>query len=129
VIVEALREQKMLAGLPVGQEGCPFCDLIENEPDKFVYSDDFAVAFPSKSPVAPTHLLVVPRRHVDSLSGAILGEELGHLLNVVKILSVHTGVAATGYRTIINTGKDAHQTVKHLHVHLLGGRDLAFEGF
>ena len=94
-------------------------------PAKFVYQDDLCVAFHDVNPQAPIHVLVIPREGFVSLNEAEEAthkELLGHLLIVVGKIARDLGIAESGYRTIINTGADAGQSVFHLHVHLLGGR-------
>jgi len=96
-------------------------------PASFVYEDDLAVAFRDIHPQAPTHVLVVPRRPITSLS-ASRGEDaalLGHLLVVVAEVARREGLGG-GYRVVINDGAHGGQTVPHLHLHLLGGRGLGW---
>ncbi len=110
-------------------EYCIFCKIIAGEiPSKLVYEDDFCVAFNDISPQAPTHILVIPREHFASLDKAEKGhkEVLGHLLLTVAEIARQNGFAEKGYRTVINTNDDGGQTVFHLHVHLLGGRQFIF---
>lgn len=106
---------------------CIFCRIIAGEvPATVVYQDDLVVAFRDINPVAPVHILVVPRRHVASL--AEVGEAdrawLGHLQEVAAELARREGIAATGFRLVVNCGPDAGQEVMHLHYHLIGGRRL-----
>jgi len=86
------------------------------------------MAFNDLSPQAPTHVLVVPKEHVDSLetAGANHKETLGHLLLSAAEIARAKGFAEGGYRVVINTNSDGGQTVFHLHVHLLGGRQFVF---
>ena len=108
---------------------CIFCKIVAGEiPAKLVHEDDRAVAFRDVNPQAPVHVLVIPRRHVESLNEAAeLGEEtLGHLLSVASKVAASEGLAASGYRTVINTGAGAGQSVFHLHVHVIGGRPLSW---
>ncbi len=92
------------------------------------YEDDVCVAFDDISPQAPTHVLIVPRAHFDSLDKAedAHKETLGHLLLTAARIARDKGFAADGYRTVINTNGDGGQTIFHLHVHLLGGRPFVF---
>ncbi len=104
---------------------CLFCKIAAKTiPSKMVYEDDQAVAFEDIHPQAPVHLLVVPRKHIASLSHAEAGDTalLGHLLQVCATLAKQKGIAENGYRVVANTGRDGGQTVFHLHVHVLGGR-------
>ena len=108
---------------------CLFCKIAAGEikADK-VFEDDRCVAFNDISPQAPTHILVIPREHVDSLDKATVEnkETLGHLLVTAAELARKNGFAENGYRVVINTNSDGGQTVFHLHVHLLGGRTFVF---
>jgi histidine triad (HIT) family protein len=108
---------------------CLFCKIIAREiPGTIVYEDERVVAFKDINPQAPTHLLVVPRRHVESLNA--LGPDddglVGEVVRRAAALAKESGVAAAGFRTVINTNSDAGQTVFHMHLHLLGGRTFAW---
>jgi histidine triad (HIT) family protein len=110
-------------------DNCIFCKIIAGEiPSKKVYEDDVCVAFNDISPQAPTHILVIPREHFASLDAAEKShkEMLGHLLLTAAELARENGFAEKGYRVVINTNDDGGQTVFHLHVHLLGGRQFIF---
>lgn len=108
---------------------CLFCRVVAKEvPSRIVYEDDQVVAFQDINPQAPTHLLVVPKRHLDHLLEI---EErdvalLGHLILLVNRLARERRLAQSGYRVVINCGADGGQTVAHLHLHLLGGRPMAW---
>ena len=108
---------------------CLFCKIIAGDiPSELVHQDDLCVAFNDISPQAPTHLLIVPREHFDSLDtvdGAKKGV-LGHMLLTAADIARKEGIAEDGYRVVINTNADGGQTVFHLHVHLLGGRPFVF---
>jgi histidine triad (HIT) family protein len=104
---------------------CLFCRIIEGKiPAKIVYKDESAVAIEDIQPHAPTHLLVIPRKHLASLLDATPEDEalLGHLTLVASRLAHERGLDSKGYRTVVNTGAGAGQSVFHLHVHMLGGR-------
>lgn len=104
---------------------CIFCGITNREiPAKIIYEDSTSVAFEDIRPEAPHHFLVVPRRHLESLAGLAESDEVmvGHLVAVAAKLARDRGLEAGGYRTVINTGAGAGQTVFHLHVHVLGGR-------
>ncbi len=108
---------------------CIFCKIVKGEiPSTKVYEDDVCIAFNDLSPQAPTHILVIPREHVDSLdkAGAEQKEILGHLLLSSAEIARQKGFADAGYRVVINTNADGGQTVFHLHVHLLAGRPFIF---
>lgn len=105
-----------------------FAQIVRGEiPCKKVYEDEFALAFHDIRPQAPVHILVIPKgpysSYDDFISSAADAEVVGFGRAVAKVVSA-TGVAATGYRLISNTGPDSHQEVPHYHVHVLGGRDL-----
>src|SRR5262245_12077708 len=110
-------------------DDCLFCRIIAGEiPSSRVYEDDVCIGFNDISPQAPTHILIVPRQHADSLD--TVGESdrstLGHLLLASAGIARTAGIAEDGYRVVINTNADGGQTVFHLHVHLLGGRPFVF---
>ena len=108
---------------------CIFCKIIAGEiPATRVFEDDVCLAFNDLSPQAPTHILIIPRDHVDSLDTADGGnkESLGHLLLTAAEIAREKGFADDGYRVVINTNADGGQTVFHLHVHLLAGRPFVF---
>ena len=97
-------------------------------PAKFVFEDELCFAIEDINPQAPVHVLVIPKRVVARLgvaeeSNAAL---LGHLLVVAGKIARERGIDATGFRTVVNSGRDAGETVPHLHVHLLGGRALGW---
>jgi histidine triad (HIT) family protein len=104
---------------------CLFCRIVEGKlPAKIVYEDDRAVAIQDIHPQAPVHLLVLPRKHVASLHDARSEDEalLGHLFLVAAQLARERGLDAKGYRSVVNNGAWAGQSVFHLHVHVMGGR-------
>jgi histidine triad (HIT) family protein len=108
---------------------CLFCRIAAREiPATIVFEDDRLVAFRDIGPQAPVHVLVVPREHVASLDACDERHQalLGSLSLAVRRIARDEGLAAGGYRTVINTGADGGQTVPHLHLHLLGGRPLTW---
>ena len=108
-------------------DDCLFCRIVRREiPATLVHEDDHVVAFRDVDPKAPTHVLVVPRAHVPSLSEATDGALLGRLLLAAAAVAKEAGIDGTGYRTVINSGADAGQTVHHLHLHVMGGRRMAW---
>jgi len=110
---------------------CIFCKIIQGEiPSAKVYEDDTVTAFRDINPVAPVHILIVPKEHIPSVNDLEPKHEtiVGHLHTVGKALAVEHGIADSGYRLIINTGKDGGQVVYHLHLHLLGGRRMGHLG-
>ena len=103
---------------------CVFCKIAAGDiPAKKLYEDEHALAFADLDPQAPVHILLIPRKHIQSLAHLAPGDEavLGHLLVVAKQVAEDTGLH-NGFRTVMNTGSDGGQTVGHLHVHVLGGR-------
>ena len=106
---------------------CLFCRIIAGEiPADIVHTDDRSIAFRDINPQAPTHILVIPREHIESLDEATQRDEatLGHLLRVAARLANQEGLSESGYRTVANTGAGAGQSVFHLHLHVLGGRPM-----
>ena len=105
---------------------CLFCKIVAGEiPGDMVYEDDKVIAFRDINPKAEVHLLVIPREHIASLNE--LGPEhdalVAHMMRVIPQLAKSQGLDA-GFRTIINTGKGGGQIIFHLHMHLMGGKDL-----
>jgi len=105
---------------------CLFCKIVEGEiPSNKVYEDDEILAFNDVAPQAPVHFLIVPKKHMASLDDT--GEEdaalLAHIMLKIKDIAADLGLE-NGYRVVINTGEDGMQSVKHLHVHVLGKRRL-----
>ena len=108
---------------------CLFCSIVAGEiPAEIIYQDEQAIALRDINPQAPTHILVLPREHMESLDDASQKDEalLGHLLRVAARIANEQGLSESGYRTVINTGAGAGQSVFHLHVHLLGGRNMSW---
>ena len=106
---------------------CLFCKIVAGEiPAKLIYRDNVCVAFNDINPQAPHHILVIPLEHFASLAEADEKHEaiIGHLMRKCSAIANQEGFGADGFRTVINTGKNAQQSVLHLHVHLLGGREM-----
>ncbi len=102
---------------------CLFCRIVSGAiPAKLVAQSEDCVAFRDIDPKAPIHVLVIPRKHVSSLDAADDPLLLGRVALMAAQVARDEGVAASGYRTVMNTGADAGQSVAHLHMHLLGGR-------
>lgn len=109
----------------MSEDSCLFCRIIAGEiPGDFVHQDDRSIVIRDVNPQAPTHLLVIPLEHIESLDEASQKDEplLGHLLRVGARVANEAGLEESGYRTVVNTGAGAGQSVFHLHVHILGGR-------
>ncbi len=106
-------------------DDCLFCRIVRKEiPAKLVAEDEHCVAFRDINPQAPVHVLVIPREHVPSLDEARDPALLGRLSLMAADIARKEGVAASGYRTVMNTNSAAGQTVFHVHLHLLGGRSM-----
>jgi histidine triad (HIT) family protein len=108
---------------------CLFCKIIDRTiPASIVYEDDRVLAFNDINPQASTHVLLVPKRHIESLNALEAGDDqiVGELVRRAAALAAERGIAASGYRTVFNTNADAGQTVFHVHLHLIGGRALAW---
>lgn len=110
-------------------DGCVFCRIVDGEiPAKVHLEDEHAVVFHDLNPQAPTHLLVIPRRHIESV-GTLEEEDqelAGHLLLTAAQAARKAGLDDGGYRVVANTGKEGGQTVPHLHLHVLGGRSMTW---
>ena len=103
---------------------CIFCKIITGDiPSTNVFRDEQVTAFRDLNPAAPTHILIVPNKHIDSVNTLANEDEqlIGHLFTTAKQLAAQEGLAEGGYRLIINTNAHAGQTVFHIHLHLLGG--------
>ncbi len=109
------------------QDNCIFCRIVAGSiPSTAVASNAHAMAFRDMHPQAPVHVLVVPRRHVDSLATADDAAELGQLLALAAEVARGEGIADSGYRVVTNIGGDGGQTVGHLHLHVMGGRAMGW---
>jgi histidine triad (HIT) family protein len=106
---------------------CLFCRIVAGEiPATLLAESPRAVAFRDIAPMAPVHVLVIPRRHVGSLAEAMEAAELGEVLSLAARVAEQEGVAGSGYRVVTNVGEDGGQSVGHLHFHVLGGRALGW---
>ena len=104
---------------------CVFCRIVAGEiPATVVHEDEHTVAFRDLEPQAPTHIVVVPRRHVPTVAALVQDApaEAVAIIAAVATVAGQEDIDDSGYRTVFNTGRDAHQTVFHAHVHVLGGR-------
>ena len=108
---------------------CLFCKIIAGDiPSTKVYEDDLILAFRDIAPQAPTHILVIPKAHMDDCN-AVTAENssvIAHIFTVIPQIAKAEGLES-GYRVVSNCGSDAGQTVQHLHFHILGGKKLALE--
>jgi histidine triad (HIT) family protein len=97
-------------------------------PARIVFEDEEVLAFHDVNPQAPVHVLIVPKRVIPRIAEAAAGDEaiLGRLLLATRIVAEKLGILETGYRVVINNGRDAGESVPHLHVHVLGGRPLSW---
>jgi len=107
-----------------GQD-CLFCRIVDGEiPADVIHESDSAIAFRDINPQAPTHVLIIPRRHISTINNLNAGDEelVGSLYLVAKEIAQQEGLTDDGYRVVMNCGEGAGQSVFHIHLHLLGGR-------
>ena len=105
-------------------EQCIFCRIVAGEiPAEKVYEDDKMIAIKDVNPVAPCHLLLLPKEHSESLL-EVSGEVSGHMIGQIPSIAKRLGLAEKGFRVVVNTGQAGGQTVNHLHFHLLGERNM-----
>lgn len=108
---------------------CLFCKFVRKEtPTRVVSEDELCLAFEDINPKAPVHVLIVPKKHIESFNTMTQEDEslVGHLAWVGRQIARKKGVDQSGYRVVVNTGPDAGQSIFHVHLHLLGGRLLAW---
>lgn len=106
---------------------CLFCKIVNKEiPSTIVYEDEEILAFKDINPIAPVHILMIPKKHLDSIKEIEKEDEIliGKMHSVINEIAKEQGISETGYRILTNSGKDSGQEVKHLHFHLIGGRKL-----
>jgi len=109
--------------------GCLFCGIIDGSvPSTRVFEDEHVYAFRDVSPQGPVHILLVPKKHIPTVNDIDPGDEalLGHLMRVAGHIAGAEGIAEDGYRLVVNTNRHGCQTVFHIHVHLIGGRQLGW---
>ena len=107
---------------------CIFCKIVAGEiPADTLYQDEVVIAFRDINPQAPVHVLIIPKEHVASLADLTESQStlMGHMVDVANQLAKKEGVSESGYRLAINCGEQGGQLVPHLHLHLLGGRQLS----
>jgi histidine triad (HIT) family protein len=108
---------------------CLFCRIIAREiPASIVFEDDRMIAFNDINPQAPTHVLIVPKRHIETLNALEPGDDqlVGELARRAAAIARERGFSERGYRVVFNTNREAGQTVFHIHLHLLGGRPMTW---
>ncbi|RDH87004.1 MAG: histidine triad nucleotide-binding protein [endosymbiont of Escarpia spicata] len=108
---------------------CLFCKMVSGDiQPNVVYEDDDVLAFRDLNPQAPTHILVIPKRHISTLNDLEPGDEalMGNLVLTAARIAEKEGIAEAGYRTLLNCNAEAGQTVFHIHLHLLGGRPMGW---
>ncbi len=106
-------------------EDCIFCKIINKEiPSQMIYEDEEIIAFKDIQPIAPIHILVIPKKHIKSLVELEKEDEIliGKIYTVINKIAKEQGILEKGYRVMVNCGKDGGQTVPHVHFHLLGGK-------
>jgi histidine triad (HIT) family protein len=107
--------------------GCVFCKIVNKEiPSTVVYEDETLIAFNDINPVSPVHVLIVPRKHMVNLNDVQESdrEVLGNMLFVAAKIAKEKGIHERGYRTVVNNGAEGGQIVMHVHMHLIGGKQL-----
>jgi len=112
----------------VGKMSCIFCQIVAGKvPSEILYQDEEVIAFRDINPQSPTHLIIIPKRHIPSLAHLSEAESslIGDMANIANQLAKREGISESGYRLVINCGKQGGQLVPHLHMHLLGGRKLS----
>ena len=108
---------------------CLFCRIVKREiPATIVYEDDRVLAFNDINPQGPTHVLVIPKQHIATLNDLAPDDDaiVGELVRRAGAIAAERGISSNGYRVVFNTNRDAGQTVFHIHLHLVGGRSLAW---
>jgi histidine triad (HIT) family protein len=108
---------------------CLFCKIVRRDiPGSIVYEDDRVLAFDDINPQAPTHVLLVPKRHIPTLNDLTPDDDglVGELVRRAVEIAKARGLSAGGFRTVFNTNRDAGQTVFHIHLHLIGGRSMTW---
>ena len=106
---------------------CIFCRIANGEMEaKRVHEDSLVVAIEDIKPAAPTHLLVIPRQHLRNARELANRELVAHIFDVAHAVANGSGIGETGYRLVFNVGRDGGQTVDHVHLHVIGGRPMAW---
>ena len=108
---------------------CLFCKIIDREiPGDIVYENEHVLAFNDINPVAPVHILIIPKEHISTLNDLEENhtQTMGELFLAAKAIALKEGLSDSGYRTVFNCNEDAQQTVFHIHLHLIGGRKMTW---
>ncbi len=108
---------------------CLFCKIIEKDiPSDIVYEDDHVLAFNDINPQAPIHLLIIPKKHIETINEVSVNDTalMGHMIHTAKQLAKQQGIDTTGYRLVFNVNQGGGQEVYHIHLHLLGGRQMTW---
>jgi histidine triad (HIT) family protein len=111
-----------------GKMECIFCQIVEGKvPSETLYQDEEVIAFRDLNPQAPTHVIIIPKKHISTLTDLSPAEAslVGRMVNIANQLAKTEGISERGYRLAINCGKEGGQLVPHLHMHLIGGRRLS----
>lgn len=109
--------------------GCLFCKIVSGEvPAKVVYRDDLVLAFDDISPQAPKHTLIIPQKHISTINELTSEDNqlVGHMVQTARLLAKEMNIAESGYRLVMNCNADGGQTVFHIHIHLMGGRNFTW---
>ena len=110
-------------------KNCIFCDIFTgDEPGDILYQDDTVTAFRDIHPVAPTHVLIIPNRHISTVNELTAADEtlVGHMFTTARKVALMERIAEPGYRLILNTNYDGGQVIYHMHLHLIGGRRMRY---
>ena len=108
---------------------CLFCKIVNKEiPSDIVYENEHVLAFNDINPIAPVHILIIPKEHIPTLNDLEENhtQTMGELFLAAKALASKEGLSDSGYRTVFNCNKDAQKTVFHIHIHLIGGRKMTW---
>lgn len=108
---------------------CLFCKIVAGDiPSQLVHKDELVTAFRDINPAGPTHVLIIPNRHIASINEVVPGDQalLGHMLLTARKVAELESLTENGYRLIVNTGEHGNQTVKHLHLHVIGGQPMKY---
>lgn len=113
----------------MSESNCLFCKILDGDiPADIVYESETAIAFRDINPQAPTHVLIIPRKHIATINEIAEDDQalIGSLYSAAREIAAAQGIAEEGYRAVMNCNEGAGQTVFHIHLHLLGGRDLGW---